>query len=210
MHNIKNLIFDLDGTLYPYSQSMEDDEDKKSIDFVSNYLSVDRDKAWKIVQSGRANGAYETTFLLQEYQIPPQQYLEYVCNIDVSFVQGNPDLAKRLSSIKQAKYIYTDSTQRHVSAVLKQLQINKGVFKKIYDASVSQYQYKYSFQGFEAFFSKSKLLPQESMMFEDSLRNIKNAKSFGMKTVYIGTKHHDIKEADYIFPDINSALNFLF
>ena len=48
------------------------------------------------------------------------------------------------------------------------------------------------------------------MIFEDSLRNIKVAKSFGMKTVYIGIQKTDVAEADYVFTDINTALRFLF
>lgn len=210
MQNIKNLIFDLDGTLYPYSQHMENEEDKRSIDFISSFLSVDKDSAWEIISQGRQNGAYETTFLTKEYNISPQQYLEYVCAVEVDFIETNQKLNKMLSSVKQDKYIYTDSTQSHVRSVLKQLQVDASLFKKIYDASVSKYQYKYSTQGFDLFFQASNLCPKHSMIFEDSLRNIKMAKYFGMKTVYICNQETKVAEADYIFPDINSALNFLF
>ncbi len=72
MQNIKNLIFDLDGTLYPYSQQMESNEDKKSIEFISSFLSVGKDRAWEIISQGRQSGTYETTFLAQEYNISPQ------------------------------------------------------------------------------------------------------------------------------------------
>ena len=210
MQNIKNLVFDLDGTLYPYSQNMENNEDKKSIDFLSSYLSVDRDKAWDIICQGRQNGAYETTFLASKYNISPQQYLEYVCDVDVNFIRENKKLAERLSLIKQDKYIYTDSTQSHVAAVLKQLQIDSSSFINIYDASVGLYQYKYSVEGFSLFFQTSQLKPQESIIFEDSIRNINMAKRFGMKTVYIGNKKTDVENADYVFANINDALDFLF
>ena len=56
----KNLVFDLDGTLYPYSKEIENNVNIKSIELFCRHLAKSQSEVWQILQEVRAKGFYET------------------------------------------------------------------------------------------------------------------------------------------------------
>ena len=206
---IKNLVFDLDGTLYPYSKEIENNVNIKSIDLFCKYIAKSQSEVWQILQAIRAKGFYETE-ISEDYGISKSEFIEYVCDVDVSMLRPNQKLADKLRQIAIPKFVFTDSTTKHVCDVLKQLQIPENLFADIVDGHHTEYRYKYSRDGFEKFFERTQTTPQESMIFEDSYRNIEMAKSLGMQTVLIRSDKNEYPAADFQFANINDALNNLF
>ena len=204
--NIGNLVFDLDGTLYPYSKEIENNVNSKSIDLFCRYLSKSQSEVWQILQEIRAKGFYGTE-ISEDYGISKSEFIEYVCDVDVSMLQPNQNLADKLSQITIPKFVFTDSTTKHVCDVLSQLQIPCDFFVDIIDGHHTNYRYKYSKDGFEKFFERTQTIPQECVIFEDSYRNIEVAKQLGMQTVLIRSDKNDYPAADFQFANIDDALD---
>lgn len=207
--NIRNLVFDLDGTLYPHSKEIENNVNTKSIDLFCRHLSKSKSEVWQILQEIRANGFYETE-ISEGYGISKSEFIEYVCDVDISMLQPNPKLTDKLSQITIPKFVFTDSTTKHVCDVLMQLQIPCDLFVDIVDGHHTNYRYKYSKDGFAKFFERTQTIPQECMIFEDSYRNIEVAKQLGMQTVLIRSDKNEYPMADHQFANINDALDVLF
>lgn len=207
MAEIKNLIFDLDGTLYPYSEEIEAAVDAKSLDIFCRCLNLGRAEAQKVIENLRRQYVYEACVVESKYGIPTYEYLEDICDVDVRMLGYNPKLAELLSALPQKKFIFTDSTQKHVRAVLAQIGVPADSFAQIVDGHQTQYRFKFSAQAFELFFALTGTRPEQSVIFEDSCRNIKTAKELGMMTILISADGRSCPEADYVFADINAALS---
>ncbi len=207
----KNLIFDLDGTLYPYSQAVEDNVDQKIKEFFCRRLNLTMPQVEKLMSDVRAQGKYEADVVESEFGIPIEEFIEDICDVYVGMLQPNPQLAELLERLPQRKFIFTDSTKKHVADVLKQVGIPAGRFELVADTGSIGYKFKYDDGAFAEFFALSGIKPEESIMFEDSRTNVKNAKAAGLATVLIAPESSAAcPEADYRFADINTALISLF
>ena len=87
--HIDTWIFDLDNTLYPASCRLFDQIDVKIGAFVSNLLGIDEVEARRIQKAYFYK--YGTTLrgLMSEHQIVPDDFLDYVHDIDHSPVPAN-------------------------------------------------------------------------------------------------------------------------
>ena len=66
---------------------------------------------------------YGTTLagLMKNHNIKPEEFLDYVHNIDVSSLKKNLKLQKILKSLPGNKYIYTNGSKSHAINVMKRL-----------------------------------------------------------------------------------------
>ena len=203
----KNLIFDLDGTLYPYSQAVENNVDQKIKEFFCRRLNLSMPQVEKLMSDVRAHGKYEADVVESEFGIPVGEFIEDICDVYVGMLRPNPKLAERLQSLPQQKFIFTDSTQKHVADVLKQIGVPVELFEQVVDTSRIGYKFKYDDGSFAKFFALAGVKPEDSVIFEDSRTNIKKAKAAGLATVLIASENSaPCAEADYCFADICAAL----
>ncbi|MBE6452356.1 MAG: hypothetical protein E7012_02570 [Alphaproteobacteria bacterium] len=206
---IKNLIFDLDGTLYPISSGLETECQQRVYDFFSLKLSVSKSDAQNISKQLLQKYHYEAQGVEKELGISQEEFLEYICAVSTDNLSPNYELNKQLSQLPQRKIIYTDSTFSHVRDVLNKTEVDINLFADIYDAAKGNFQYKLNANAFINFCNYYKIIPSESIFFEDRQYNISLAKSVGFKTVFIDEDEQNCKDADYNFKSINQALIFL-
>src|SRR5690606_19673213 len=110
-------IFDLDNTLYPRSSNLFRQVDERIRLFVRDLLGIDEAEA-EIIQKTFYK-AHGTTLrgLMLHHQVNPDEFLEFVHNIDHSVVQPDPALGQALKRLPGKKYIFTNGSRRHAEKV---------------------------------------------------------------------------------------------
>lgn len=206
---IKNLVFDLDGTLYPLSSGLGEDCQCRVYDFFSQKLKVDINEAKKVSEKLLQQYHYESQGVEKELGISEEDFMEYICRTDVGSLQKNQNLEELLLRFPQRKFIFTDSTVTHCFDVLKKIGVRADIFEQIYDAKQGGYIYKLEAKAFNRFCDVCKIHPEESIIFEDSCKSLSFAKEVGFTTVLIAEEGQNCKAADYIFSNINQALEYL-
>lgn len=207
----KVLIFDLDATLYYVGNKIEKLCDRKVISYIVKNLHLSEDKADSLVKSLREKYRYDSEAISDNYSLPQREFVEYICDVSTDDIYQDKELDAILKQISNAKYILTDSTQKHTKDVLTKMGVDKNNFIYIYDAHDMNYIFKYRKECFEKFLAKFSLQADDCIMFEDNAKNLEVAKSCGMTSIYIKPDQTEKPWfADYMFSDIKSALKNLF
>ncbi len=204
----KVYVFDLDGTLYKASETVEKLVDAAVVRFFETKLQINKKEAVELIKSLRERYYYDADALEKEYPFSKKEFLEYICDVDVSSLPQDEKLNKLLQGIPNDKYIITDSTQKHVTDVLKQIGVDKGLFRGIFDGHDMQYSFKCTGKGYEKFLQKYNLSASECTIFEDNGENLRAAKELGFVTIGIGGKISaaNTRFCDYVYNDIKEAI----
>ena len=90
--NIKNILFDCDGVLYQDLEAVFGQVSKKMTEYISKKLNIDLIKA-KELQTNYFH-KYNTSLngLMIHHDIPPREFLDYVHDIDLSFLEEDKTL----------------------------------------------------------------------------------------------------------------------
>lgn len=207
MKHIKNLVFDLDDTLYPKHLDVESKFIEKIIIFFKEELGIETENPRLIMDKWRKEYGSDV-MAVKNMGVDPQYFMDYICDIDVSNVEYNNKLKNQLNSLSHRKIIYTNSTHGHVKDVLQQLDI-VDIFREVFTAKESDYILKPDIRSFEKFLEQYNINPKETAMFEDNIKNIETAKKLGMVTFFISDNNENSPYADYVVKDINEALDIL-
>ena len=209
-NNYSYWIFDLDNTLYPEDDNIFSQVKMKIIKFISLELRLDLKNA--DLERQRLYNLYGTSLrgLMTEYKIIPNKFLDYVHDIDLSAIIKNLDLNVALQKLKGEKYIFTNGSFKHAENVLNQLGI-KDNFKSIYSIETCNYIPKPSQEAYDMIIKTEQISIDKSIMFEDTLWNLKTAKKLGMATVLISSKNDLLEnnKNDYIDYHITDLVEFL-
>ena len=204
---MKNLVFDVDGTLYPASDGVEDESENLCVKFFEEKLNFSHKEALKKIEQMRQKYHYEAEGMAETFGVSQEEYLEYVCATKAEKVHPNSELEQLLRTMPYRKFILTDATRSHALDILKKLQVNSSNFEKIFEAKDGNFAYKYRDEMFEKFFEICQVIPEETIFFDDKQNCLKQAKKFGMKTVLITEKSTEKTDnVDLIFSKINDAL----
>ena len=184
LRHIETWVFDLDNTLYPATAFLFSQIDVRMKVFIAKLLSVDEEEAFRIQKTYyRAHG---TTLrgLMLNHDVDPDEFLEFVHDIDHSVLSPDPDLGAAISRLPGRKLIYTNGSLSHAISVLGALGIDSH-FEAIFDIRAGDYIPKPDPASYERFFKRHLLEPATAIMFEDSEKNLKPAAEMGMVTVLI-------------------------
>lgn len=207
---MQNLIFDLDNTLYPRDLKIEAEFGNRTKDYLTRRLAWDfADEKFDWVEISTHIEEYlDRIFAGKEKE--RGTYLDYVCNVNVKGLKANPELENCLKALPNPKFIFTDSTLEHVKDSLNVLEIDINQFKGIFGNKDSGFRFKANPLSHRIFMEKYNLEPKECWLFDDNPRNLLPAAQLGVKTVLITEQDRAENAADYIFPDILTALKQLF
>ena len=183
-NHIDTWVFDLDNTLYPASCRLFDQIDVKIGAFVSQLLNVDAVEA-RLVQKAMFY-KYGTTLrgLMIEHDVAPEDFLEFVHDIDHAPVPHDPGLDEALHALPGRKLIFTNGTVAHAEKVLARLGVTHH-FGDIFDIVHSDYVPKPAIEPYRKFVAQTAIRPETSAMFEDIARNLEAPSSLGMTTVLV-------------------------
>lgn len=193
--HIDTWIFDLDNTLYPASCRLFDQIDVRIGAFVSNLLGIDEAEARRIQKAYFYK--YGTTLrgLMSEHQIVPDDFLDYVHDIDHSPVPPNQALDDALHALPGRKLIFTNGTVSHAGKVLARIGVTHH-FGDIFDIVHSGYIPKPAIGPYRKFIAETGIDPTSSAMFEDIARNLEAPHELGMTTVLVTSP--DNKDAQHL------------
>ena len=182
--SIKYWIFDLDNTLYSGDTKVFDQVDKKMSKYISDKLNVSIEEAKKIQKSYFYE--YNTTLngMIKNHKIDPAEFLEFVHDIDIDFLQKDPDLAKEIEKLEGKKIIFTNGSRKHAINITKRIGIDQ-YFDDIFDIVNANFIPKPAMEPYKKLVEKHKIDPKLCVLVEDIARNLKPAYEMGMKTIWI-------------------------
>jgi putative hydrolase of the HAD superfamily len=182
--SIKYWLFDLDNTLYSGKTKVFEQVDKKMSKYISDKLNVSIEEAKKIQKNYFYE--YNTTLngMIKNHQIDPNEFLEFVHDINIDFLQKDIKLAEEIEKLDGKKIIFTNGSKKHALNVTKRIGIDQ-LFDGIFDIVDSDFMPKPSMEAYKKLIEKHKIDPKLSVFIEDIARNLKPAYEMGMKTVWI-------------------------
>ena len=184
LSKIKFWLFDLDNTLYDGATKVFDQVDKKMSKFISEKLNVSLEEARKIQKSYFQE--YNTTLngMIKNHKIDADEFLEFVHDVDLSFLDKNKFLEEEIKKLIGKKIIFTNGSRAHALNVTKRIGIDR-LFDWIFDIRDCEFITKPSKEPYKKLVENYKIEPQYCIFFEDIARNLKPAHELGMKTVWI-------------------------
>ena len=209
--DIKYWIFDLDNTLYSGQTKVFSEVDKKMSTFISKKMDVDLVKAKEIQKKYFYEYGTTLSGLMKQNSIDPHEFLEFVHDIDISWLPKDLKLKDELIKIKEKKYIFTNGSNAHVKNVTKQLGID-GLFDGAFDIVDANFVPKPHIEPYKKIIDKFKIEPTKSILIEDIAHNLEQAKNLGMKTCWLENEEAFAKkDADkpYIDYKIKNLPSFL-
>ena len=181
---IKFWIFDLDNTLYSGNTKVFEQVDKKMTEYISKKLKVDKEEAKKIQK--KYFYEYNTTLngMIKNHKINANEFLEFVHDINIDFLQKDLALAKEIEKLDGIKIIFTNGSRKHALNVTKRLGVDQ-LFDDIFDIVDCDFIPKPLVEPYKKLVKKHKIDPKLCVLVEDIARNLKPAYEMGMKTVWI-------------------------
>ena len=209
--NIKYWIFDVDNTLYSGQTKVFSEVDKKMSSFISEKFNVNLIEAKKIQKEYFYEYGTTLSGLMKKKSVDPNEFLEFVHDIDISWLPKDKILKEELIKIKEKKYIFSNGSHAHINNVTNQLGIN-GLFDGAFDITDGDFVPKPHLEPYKKLIEKFKIDPNQSILIEDIAHNLEQAKNLGMKTCWLeNDETFAKKDADksYIDYKINNLPSFL-
>ena len=180
---VETWVFDLDNTLYPHHLLWQQVDDRIR-QYVSEFLKVTAEDAFRLQKDYYKR--YGTTMrgMMTEHGINPDEYLEFVHQIDHSPLEPDPALGAAIESLPGRKLILTNGTRKHADAVMKKLEIDRH-FEDVFDIAAANLDPKPLPQVYHRFLKKHGVDPTRAAMFEDLARNLSVPHTLGMTTVLV-------------------------
>ena len=209
--NIKNILFDLDGVLYQDLEAVFGQVSKRMTKYISNALGLDLIKA-KELQTNYFH-KYNTSLngLMIHHDIKPDEFLEYVHDIDLSFMKKDMVLRKELEKLNLKKFIFTNGSKNHAINITTHLGISD-LFDGLFDIVDAEFSPKPTAKAFDLMVKKFKINPKETIYIEDIAKNLSIGKERGTITAWLindeywGKKESNQEYIDYKIENLSLFL----
>ena len=184
LDNIAVWVFDLDNTLYPAHCDLGAQLGQRMGAFVARFLNLPLDQA-RVLQKKYFH-AHGTTLrgLMLEHDLHPDDYLDYVHDLDLSGIPLDDRLGPALLALPGRKVIYTNATNKHAHRVLGHLGV-KHHFDGFFDIIDADFIPKPNQQPYETLLRRHGIDPNRAAMVEDIAQNLVPASNLGMATVWV-------------------------
>ena len=148
--------------------------DKKMSEYISKKLKVSVEKAKKIQKNYFHK--YNTTLngMIKNHKIDPNEFLEFVHDINIDFLEKDLKLAEELKKLSGKKIIFTNGSRKHAINVIQRIGIDQ-YFDDIFDIVDSEFIPKPSIEPYKKLVEKHKIDPNLCAFVEDIARNLKPA-----------------------------------
>jgi putative hydrolase of the HAD superfamily len=219
--NVTTWVFDLDNTLYPHHVNLWQQVDGRIRDYIANFLKITHDEAFRLQKDYYKRYGTSMRGMMTEHGMNPDDYLDFVHQIDHSPLEPNPALGLALEALPGRKLILTNGTRRHAGAVMARLGIATH-FEDVFDIHAAELEPKPSAQTYDRFLARHGVDPAGAAMFEDLSRNLAVPHGLGMATVLVvpeGSREvfredwelegRDAPHVDHVTDDLVGFLNKL-
>ena len=178
---------------------------------ISDKLNINLEEARKIQKNYFQE--YNTTLngMIKNHKIDADEFLEFVHDVDLSFLGKDKDLEGEIKKLDGKKIIFTNGSRAHALNVTKRIGIDK-LFDGIFDIRDCEFIPKPSKEPYKKLVENYKIEPQYCIFFEDIARNLKPAFEMGMKTVWIKNSEpwaSKFSDAEFVNYKTDKLANFL-
>jgi len=122
--------------------------------------------------------------LMQIHKLPPEPFLEYVYDIDVSGILESPQLAAAIARLPGRRLIFTNGSRRHAESIINRLGISE-LFDGICDIAALDYVPKPARTAYDRLLKLHAITAPRAAIFEDLPHNLEIAHALGMTTVLV-------------------------
>ncbi len=183
--HVEAWVFDLDNTLYPADCNLFAQIDRRMGEFIANSLGIPLDQARTLRETYYYEHGTTLAGLVRLHGTAPDDFLDYVHDIDLSEVDPSPELRAALQALPGRKFIFTNGSRKHAEAVAARLGV-AGLFEDICDIRALDYIYpKPMREAYERFVKAHGVSPRQAAMFDDLPHNLETAHLVGMTTVLV-------------------------
>jgi putative hydrolase of the HAD superfamily len=186
--HVETWVFDLDNTLYPHHVGLWRQVDERIRNYIADFLGVTPDEAFRIQKDYYQRYGTSMRGLMVEHNMPPDEYLDIVHQIDHSPIEPNPALGAALEKLPGRKLILTNGTRKHADAVVARLELHSH-FEDVFDIVAADLEPKPAPQTYDRFLAAHGVEPSRAAMFEDLARNLEVPHALGMTTVLVVPGH---------------------
>ncbi len=196
-------VFDLDNTLHDATPYIFPQINRGMTSYLEEHLCLGREEADRLRRHYWARYGATLQGMIRHHGTNPQHFLEQTHDFqDLSaLVVRSPGLRSALRMIRGEKVVFTNAPLSYAREVLQILGIGD-LFGAVYSIEHSGFRPKPDPHGFRRIFRKAGIAPSKAVMVEDTLENLKSAKSLGMKTVWISSSGKRPSFVDLIVPSI--------
>jgi putative hydrolase of the HAD superfamily len=182
--HVETWVFDLDNTLYPHHLNLWQQVDERIRDYISRFLKITKEEAFRLQKDYYKRYGTSMRGMMTEHGMDPDEFLEFVHQIDHSPLTPDPDLGDALERLPGRKLILTNGTRKHANAVLSRLDIDRH-FEDVFDIAAADLEPKPLPQVYDRFLERHGIDPGRAAMFEDLARNLEIPHALGMTTVLV-------------------------
>ena len=100
---MQDLLIDLDNTVYPEDSNIFAQIDLKMKSFIAKNLNVSLDEAFKIQKKYFVNNGTTLRGLMLYHNVQPEEFLNYVHEIDLTSIKKNKELSDELKKYNGKK-----------------------------------------------------------------------------------------------------------
>ena len=211
MKNIKNILFDCDGVLYQDLESVFGQVSKRMTQYISDKLKINLVDAKKLQTNYFHKYNTSLNGLMIHHDIPPLEFLRYVHDIDLSFMEKDRVLRSEIEKLNLKKFVFTNGSKEHVKNITSHLGI-EDLFDDVFDIVDANFHPKPAAEAFDLMIKKFKINPAETIYIEDIAKNLSIGKERGATTAWLINNEYWGKkdsEKDYIDYKIKNLSLFL-
>ena len=188
--HVEAWVFDLDNTLYPADCNLFAEIDTRMGDFIAERFGVSQEEAQRMRKTYYYEYGTTLAGLMRLHNVPPNAFLDYVHDIDLSVISPAPDLRDALDALPGRKFIFTNGSRRHAERVAEKLGVLH-LMEDICDIAACEFVAKPSPDAFKRMTDRHGVAPGEAAMFEDMPHNLEAAHALGMTTVLVHSDYQD-------------------
>ncbi|WP_428407357.1 pyrimidine 5'-nucleotidase [Hyphococcus sp.] len=184
LRHVESWVFDLDNTLYSAECKLFAQIDARMTAFIRDRLSMGHWEARRLQKAYYVEYGTTMSGLMTKHDVCPDEFLEYVHDIDVSAITENHSLDAALRALPGRKFIFTNGSVRHAENVAGALGVLHH-FDEIFDIKAAGYAPKPRREPYEKFLASHDIDPAGAVMFEDIVQNLEAPHALGMTTVLV-------------------------
>ncbi len=182
--HVDTWVFDLDDTLYPRSVDLHGQMRERVVTFIAGRMKIDRAAAQAVHVDYYERFGSTLQGMVQLHGIAPNDFLDFVHQIDLSVLVHNEDLIDALRALPGRRIIFTNAPRGHATAALEVMGMAE-LFDAIASIEDSNFIGKPNLSAFSGFFEAHGVNPMQAAMFEDRPGNLVVPHELGMKTVLV-------------------------
>jgi putative hydrolase of the HAD superfamily len=202
-------VFDLDNTLYPVAD-IYDEIGARMTAYIARALRLDEAEAHAVRERYFHQYGATVAGLARHHGVDAGDFLRDVHDADYSVLAPDPELAAMIGALPGRKIVFTNGGGGHPERALQQLGLSQAV-DAIVDIERCGLSPKPQQSAYESLIRECGLDVAETLLVEDTLRNLEPAHALGFATALVGPVRPEPRPpyVDYWAKDVKTLLRNL-